>query len=161
MLLRRSILVSIFPSGSCRSKIPKEGDNGSLFPGIENYPQELLFSAIESEELGGDFGGDGDNSGEDLLEEGELRAMTVSPTQKPFVDLIALQSKMLPLYPFLLRFHLIFNWFLLNTEILLVETPSPLSLLPPLSQVAKEPKLPLAHPVSLNDVFMTASFLCQ
>lgn len=75
-----------------RKHFQEESDSGLLFPGIEEYPKELLFSA---KELGGDLGRDGSDSGDDLLEEGELLAMIVSPTDSEMwdsaADLVALQ----------------------------------------------------------------------
>lgn len=83
----------------------KGSKSGSLFPGVEEYPHELLFSA---QKLGGDFGGDNGDSGDDLREEGELLAMIVSPivseTRDSAADLVALQSKTLLLRLFSFAF---------------------------------------------------------
>lgn len=77
-----------------QKQYPSEGAGGSLFPGIEDYPQKFLFSAIESEELRRDFDRDGGSYGEDLSEEGELLAMIatteVSEMRKFVAELIAL-----------------------------------------------------------------------
>lgn len=64
------------PKRKLRKKYLNKGNSLSLFPGVEEYPQELLFLDIKSKELGRNFGRDGDNSGEELLKEGELLTMT-------------------------------------------------------------------------------------
>lgn len=61
-----------------RKQYPYEGGNESLYPIIEEYPQDLFFSAMESEVLGEDLNVGSDGSGEDFLEEGEL-LMKASP----------------------------------------------------------------------------------
>lgn len=63
------------------------------------FPQELLFTAIESEKLGESFGGDGADSIDDLLEERERLAKIVSSATSEAwgsaTDIAALQSNVL------------------------------------------------------------------
>lgn len=122
------------------------GGSGSLFPSVEEYPQELLFSAIEFEELGEGFGGDDGNSGDEFPEERDLLTMTASSeveTREFAVELPVLESKLLmflSLFPFAFICSLI--W-LHDAKIL------PFASVP-LSQVAEKQELPLARPVSIK-----------
>lgn len=85
---------------------PEGGDSGSLFPGVMEYPHELLFSAIESEELGENFGKDSGNSADDHPEKGALLTMTASlefGTRESATEHAALEGK---IPQFLSSFHL-------------------------------------------------------
>lgn len=138
------------PKQKLQKQYPSEGGSGSLFFGIEEYSQEFLFLDIESEELGGDFGGDVSDSYEDLLEEEEPLTMIASPevieTRESAAELASLESK-IPLFLFLLPFPFICSLIWPYDVEILFATLSPLS---PLSQVAEVPKLPLARPVSIK-----------
>lgn len=63
-----------------RKQFPKEGDSGSIFFGVKEFPRELCFEECNPKELEGDFGGNGGDFGDDLSKKEERLAMVVSPT---------------------------------------------------------------------------------
>lgn len=78
-------------------------------PWSREVPQELLFTAMESKELGESFEGDRGDSGDDLPEEGDRLAMVVSPPPSnawgSATDIATLQSNVLALLSSLQLLH--------------------------------------------------------
>lgn len=99
-----------FPKASLQRRrlqkqLSKEPGNGSTFPGVKKFPQELLFAAMRFEELGESFGGDESDSGHNLPEEGDWLAIVASPplseTRVSHMDIVALQGNIFFLLSFL------------------------------------------------------------
>lgn len=146
-----------------RKQFPGEGGSGSILPGVEELPQELLFSAIESKGLGEDFIGSGGGSDDDLPEEGERLAMialpTLSETWDSVVDIVALQSY-IPAWSFLFCFYLLSTFLigLFDAEILFTDTP--LSVTPPSYEV-EELEIPQVRPMTVKRKKLVSNSSCS
>lgn len=96
-----------------RKQYLDEGDSESLFFIVEEYPQDLFFSAMESKELGGDSGGDDGDFDEDHPARGELLTMIASPKADEMQEFAAKIAALKVRFPCLLLFPSAFIFFLI------------------------------------------------